>query len=97
VLRTRAKKNSGSVTRRSIKAHVWPRIRNKSIYDLQRRGVVAVDAIEDENQSWRIESPSRKAFNWRAARDDSSVPHLTLELGEREHPIRVRVTVGTLP
>jgi integrase len=85
---------SAKAVERALDVYVRPRLGAMSIYELRRSHIVAMlDAVEDEGgpvMADRVLSYVRKAFNWRAARDDDFVPPIVPGMARTKGKDRAR-------
>ena len=85
---------SAHAIERALDVYVRPRWGSMSIYELRRSHIVAMlDAVEDEGgpvMADRVLSYVRKAFNWRAARDDDFVPPIVPGMARTKGKDRAR-------
>jgi integrase len=88
---------SADEVERIFNKYVRPRFGTRSIYDLRRSDIVAMlDEIEDQNgpvMADRALAHLRKAFNWRAARDDIFVPPIVRGMTRTSGRDRARTRV----
>src|SRR5262249_48249832 len=86
-------------SRRHVERLVKPAIGRVGIYDLRRSNVVKMlDEIADENgpvMADRTLAYLRKAFNWRAARDDDFVPPIAKGMARTKPKERARDRILT--